>query len=167
MPWLIFEKGGMAGVNNAAKNYLSESEYRLERQHIVVTRLNSLLCKPRKILKKIAKNGIFFSFRENPQTWVPFFWRNYPWTWVRVPSCRRHIPNRSKSENTRGSALLCFNFSIFFNKMENRVFYCLNILKTLAWLYFVVDMLIWCNSQHIFAKKVFFQELKDLGLLTC
>ena len=26
------------------------------------------------------------------------FWKNYPWTWVWVPSCQPHIPDQSKSE---------------------------------------------------------------------
>ena len=31
---------------------------------------------------------------------VTYFWKHYPWTWVWVLSCRRHIPDQSKSDYT-------------------------------------------------------------------
>ena len=42
---------------------------------------------------KIPKHG--YLSLENMGT---FLWKNYPWTWVWVPSCQWHIPDQFKSE---------------------------------------------------------------------
>ena len=50
-----------------------------------------------------GKIGTFFS--EKSLNMGTYFWKNYPWTWVWVMSCWRHIPDQSKFQNPPG--LIC------------------------------------------------------------
>ena len=79
--------------------------------------------------EKIAKNGSLFS--EKSLNMGTFFEKNYPWTWVWVPSCQRHIPPTTPNLRTppRGFhspssfSLRCI-ISTIINVIANRLEFC-------------------------------------------
>ena len=64
----------------------------------------NLECFCGKISKNVFFFFFFFFFWKNPKHWY-LFWKTYPWTWVWLRSCRRHIPDQSKSEKPSPSGV--------------------------------------------------------------